>query len=91
MEFAGRSASGQRVLGLVPGGALATSVLAHKDLVWPLPDEWSLEEACTVPRTYSLVSIIIAMLYDYNHYNFYAFNVLFFLLFLFYFYVLFLF
>ncbi|XP_022181593.1 fatty acid synthase-like [Myzus persicae] len=54
MEFAGRNASGKRVLGLVPGGALATSVLAHKDLVWPLPDEWTLEEACTVPRTYSL-------------------------------------
>jgi len=58
MEFAGRSVSGKRVIGLVSGGALATSVLAHKDLIWPVPDEWSLEEACTVPRTYSLVSII---------------------------------
>lgn len=72
MEFSGRTASGKRVLGLVPGGALATSVLAHKDLVWPLPDEWSLEEACTVPRTYSLVSIIISLSYDYNCYNFYS-------------------
>lgn len=57
MEFAGRDAGGKRVIGLVPGGALATSVLVHKDLVWQIPDEWSLEEACTVPRTYSLVSI----------------------------------
>jgi len=71
MEFAGRTASGKRVLGLVPGGALATSVLAHKDLVWPLPEDWTLEEACTVPRTYSLVSIIITILYDYNYNNFY--------------------
>lgn len=73
MEFAGRNASGKRVLGLVPGGALATSVLAHKDLVWPLPDEWTLEEACTVPRTYSLVSVI-AMFFDcYYYFNFYRF------------------
>lgn len=54
MEFSGRNANGKRVIGLVPGGALATSVLAHKDLVWQVPESWSLEEACTVPRTYSL-------------------------------------
>nr|WJN62148.1 fatty acid synthase 1 [Rhopalosiphum padi] len=54
MEFAGRRANGKRVFGLVSGGALATSVLAHKDLVWDVPDAWSMEEACTVPRTYSL-------------------------------------
>jgi len=59
MEFSGRDTSGKRVIGLVPGGALATSVLVHKDLIWQIPDEWSLEEACTVPRTYSLVSIEI--------------------------------
>lgn len=57
MEFSGRNTSGKRVIGLVPGGALATSVIAHKDLIWEIPDEWSLEEACTVPRTYSMVSL----------------------------------
>lgn len=57
MEFSGRDSSGKRVIGLVSGGALATSVLANRDLVWPIPDEWSLEEACTVPRTYSLVRL----------------------------------
>lgn len=57
MEFSGRDSSGKRVIGLVPGGALATSVLAHRDLVWPIPDEWSMEEACTIPRTYSLVRL----------------------------------
>jgi len=56
MEFSGRDSKGRRVIGLVPGGALATSVLVHKDLIWQIPDEWSLEEACTIPRTYSLVS-----------------------------------
>lgn len=56
MEFSGRNSSGKRVIGLVAGGALATSVLAHKDLIWQIPDEWSLEEACTIPRVYSLVS-----------------------------------
>jgi len=71
MEFAGRSASGKRIIGLVPGGALATSVLVHRDLVWQVPDEWSLEEACTVPRTYSLVSIKVTVFeYYYNLYGF---------------------
>ncbi|XP_050542991.1 fatty acid synthase-like [Daktulosphaira vitifoliae] len=54
MEFSGRDSSGKRVIGLVPGGALATSVLVHKDLVWQIPDEWTLEEASTIPRVYSL-------------------------------------
>ncbi|XP_025202473.1 fatty acid synthase-like [Melanaphis sacchari] len=54
MEFAGRNANGKKVIGLVSGGALATSVLARKDLVWEVPDSWSMEAACTVPRTYSL-------------------------------------
>lgn len=57
LEFSGRDSSGKRVFGLVYGGALATSVLAHKDLIWPVPDEWSMEEASTVPRTYSLVRL----------------------------------
>lgn len=57
MEFSGRDSSGKRVIGLVPGGALATSVLAHRDLIWPIPDEWSMEEACTIPRACSLVRL----------------------------------
>lgn len=56
MEFSGRDSNGKRVIGVVPGGALATSVLVHKDLLWQVPDEWSLEEASTIPRCYSLVS-----------------------------------
>lgn len=56
MEFSGRDSNGKRVIGVVAGGALATSVLVHKDLLWQVPDEWTLEEAATVPRCYSLVS-----------------------------------
>jgi fatty acid synthase len=56
MEFSGRDSNGKRVIGWVPGGALATSVLVHKDLKWQIPDDWTLEEACTVPRTYGIVS-----------------------------------
>ncbi|VVC46315.1 Hypothetical protein CINCED_3A018656 [Cinara cedri] len=54
LEFSGRDSHGKRIIGLVPGGALATSVLVNKDLVWQIPDKWTLEQACTVPRTYSL-------------------------------------
>ncbi|KAL1471047.1 hypothetical protein MTO96_040149 [Rhipicephalus appendiculatus] len=43
---------GRRVIGLVTGDALATAV-AHPDMLWEIPDSWTLEEAATVPVVYS--------------------------------------
>lgn len=53
MEFSGRDASGQRVMGLVPAEGLATSVLVTKDFLWAVPPSWTLEEAASVPVVYS--------------------------------------
>ncbi|KAL1467983.1 hypothetical protein MTO96_041785, partial [Rhipicephalus appendiculatus] len=44
---------GRRVIGLVTGDALATAVAANPDLLWEVPDSWTLEEAATVPAVYS--------------------------------------
>ncbi|KAK8766017.1 hypothetical protein V5799_007198 [Amblyomma americanum] len=52
-EFSGRDPEGRRVMGLVPGGAMATTVAVDPDLLWDVPDDWSLEEASTVPLAYS--------------------------------------
>lgn len=57
-EFAGRNAKGQRVFGLVSGSALATHVLADESTLWQVPDEWTLEQASTIPVAYVLVSFI---------------------------------
>ncbi|KAF6215593.1 hypothetical protein GE061_010349 [Apolygus lucorum] len=53
LEFAGRDSEGRRVIGIVEACGMATSVAADKGFLWEIPDEWSLEEASTVPIVYS--------------------------------------
>ncbi|XP_077491594.1 fatty acid synthase-like [Amblyomma americanum] len=53
LEFSGRDPEGRRVMGLVPAKAMATVVAADAGWLWNVPDEWSLEEASTVPAAYS--------------------------------------
>lgn len=53
MEFSGRDESGSRVMGLLPAKGLATVVDVHGDFLWSVPDDWSLEQAATVPVAYS--------------------------------------
>ena len=55
IEFSGTSLkSGERVMGFVESSAMASHVYVEdKDFLWSVPDEWSLEEASTVPCVYS--------------------------------------
>jgi len=53
MEFSGRDESGNRVMGLLAAKGLATVVDAHRDFLWNIPHDWSLEEAATVPVAYA--------------------------------------
>lgn len=46
--------SGDRVMGLVSGGALGSTVEADPDFLWPVPDHWSLQDAATVPLPYAI-------------------------------------
>lgn len=53
VEFSGRlSSSGRRVMGLLPAQAMATTAAVIPKFTWDVPDEWSLEEAATVPMVY---------------------------------------
>ncbi|KAJ0172969.1 hypothetical protein K1T71_011145 [Dendrolimus kikuchii] len=52
MDFSGITESGQRVMGLVRGGAASSRVRTPASLLWPVPDPWTLEEAATVPLAY---------------------------------------
>lgn len=54
-EYAGITASGKRIMGMRKSGCLATMVEGDPSLMWDIPDEWSLEEACTVPVVYLTV------------------------------------
>ena len=54
LEFAGKDQNGNRIMGVVPYKAIAsTVVMSDPDLVWPIPKNWSMEEAATVPCVYA--------------------------------------
>ncbi|KXJ69783.1 hypothetical protein RP20_CCG025833 [Aedes albopictus] len=56
-EYAGVMEDGRRVMGVMPSGALSSIVNADPLLSWTVPDEWTLEEACTVPIVYMTVLV----------------------------------
>ncbi|CAH0686078.1 unnamed protein product [Spodoptera exigua] len=51
-EFSGININGERVMGLLPEGALRSVVEADPSLLWPVPEHWNLEDAATVPLAY---------------------------------------
>lgn len=55
IEFAGTTNKGRRVMGMKASGALATHVEADDVLLWDCPDDWSLEQAATVPCVYATI------------------------------------
>lgn len=54
-EYSGLSEKNRRVMGMVMSGALATHIEADDTLLWNCPDDWTLEEAATVPVVYGTV------------------------------------
>jgi hypothetical protein len=43
-------------MGMVSSGALASMVLADKNMMWNVPEHWTLEDAATVCCVYGTVS-----------------------------------
>lgn len=54
-EFAGVNQIGERVMGTVISGAMATQIEPAENLTWKVPDNWSLQEAATCPVVYVTV------------------------------------
>ncbi|XP_052748607.1 fatty acid synthase-like [Galleria mellonella] len=52
MDFSGITNKGEKVMGLISGGALSSTVEVDSNLLWPVPQHWSLEDAATVPLPY---------------------------------------
>src|SRR5208283_1975287 len=49
-EFAGREdSSGRRVMGYTQWAAFAEKTVAHRNLVWPVPENWTAEQAAAFP------------------------------------------
>jgi NADPH:quinone reductase len=52
-EFAGREASsGRRVMGYTQWAAFAEKTVALRNLVWPVPDNWTSEQGAAFPVTF---------------------------------------
>jgi NADPH:quinone reductase len=52
-EFAGvEESTGRRVMGYIQWGAFAEEVAAHTNLLWPIPDHWTDEQAAAFPVNY---------------------------------------
>src|SRR5579863_6886180 len=52
-EFAGvEESSGRRVMGYIQWAAFAEKVAAHPNLLWPVPDHWTDEQAAAFPVNY---------------------------------------
>lgn len=52
LEYAGRDSTGKRVMGFVPFKGMGSVLKGDKYLKWDVPNNWSLEEAATVPCVY---------------------------------------
>ncbi|XP_059048171.1 fatty acid synthase-like [Achroia grisella] len=61
IEIVGRAPNGSRVMSVVPNCGLANMVKASKTLTWDIPNEWSFQEAATVPITYLTVYCAMVM------------------------------
>jgi fatty acid synthase len=54
LEFSGIDQNGNRIMGFLDDGALATNLIVDDiNSVWSIPDDWTLEEAATIPVVYA--------------------------------------
>src|SRR5215469_1112326 len=52
-EFSGRvEGTGERVMGYTQSSAFADFIVAHRQLLWPVPSQWSSEQAAAFPVNY---------------------------------------
>jgi NADPH2:quinone reductase len=52
-EFAGtEEATGRRVMGYTQWGAFAEQAAAYPNMLWPIPDQWTFEQAAAFPVNY---------------------------------------
>ena len=53
LEYCGIKSNGQRVMGVVENRGMTNLTVADPNLAWNIPDNWSFEDAATVPCVYA--------------------------------------
>ncbi|XP_049870281.1 fatty acid synthase-like [Pectinophora gossypiella] len=61
IEVSGRTTNGCRVMAICERG-ISNIVQTDESLMWPIPDEWTFEEAATVPVAYGTVYMALIMI-----------------------------
>lgn len=70
MEYAGKLPDGKRVMGITPnGGSVANLIAADKDLMVEIPQNWTLEEASTIPIAYTVALHALKQINNKKHHN----------------------
>lgn len=59
---------GKRVMGWCSKGAMSNLLMADRRLLYPVPEEWTMEEAATVPVYYTMAiyALITVIFYKYQ-------------------------
>lgn len=57
IDYAGVAKSGKKVAGLAVLDLFTNAIVPDSELVWNVPDNWSMEDAVTVPHAYCIVCI----------------------------------
>ncbi|KAF9823811.1 hypothetical protein SFRURICE_006662 [Spodoptera frugiperda] len=60
-EIVGKTSNGSRVMGMIRNRGMANLAEGDRFLLWAVPDEWSFEEAATVPVAYGTVYYAMVM------------------------------
>ncbi|XP_033218585.1 fatty acid synthase-like [Belonocnema kinseyi] len=61
LEYSGIDPKGTRVMGISAGGTLSNFTSTDADYIWTIPENWSLEDAATVPLAYTIANISLHM------------------------------
>lgn len=56
IDYSGRTSSGKNVAGIAVPSCCSQKIVPDPVLCWDVPEEWSLEDAATVPHAYCVVS-----------------------------------
>lgn len=54
-EYSGRNEKGERLMGLIASKGLSNLIQSDPYFLWKIPDQWSLEDAATIPVVYGTV------------------------------------
>ncbi|XP_051160200.1 fatty acid synthase-like [Leptopilina boulardi] len=60
-EYSGISSRGSRVMGISENSTLSNYITADTDYTWKIPENWTLEDAATVPLAYAVAYLALVI------------------------------